>query len=512
LYKPVFSTSVFFVKKEMMKPYVFLIVLCVLFSCKTEKKESAPTFQEAQLQEDFQLFRSIYEKANAGLYKYHSKREIDSVFQSNARLIHRDLTHRGFYNILWNVIDYTGSCHNDLSYPDSLDRELNRKKIFFPLPLKSIENKLYTNSKEGTLPLGSEVITINSIEAAEFARRVSRYVSTDGHNTTGKYANLATDWLPFYIYLAYGEQEEYHIKYKYAGTVKDTVLSSVTYMDFIKTYKQRHSRTYEERKKEEYTFQYVDSVATGILTVSTFAMGGPESEGHKRYALFLDSVFTHIKTKNIPNLIVDVRGNGGGNDPNDLLLYSYLTQRTFRENTSAFTIFQEIPFPEYYIDDDIDELPKELKEEHSILKNRKYYQNASFNPIRTPKPNTFEGHLIVLIDPFVASAGSLFASLAKSDETTVVMGEETLGGYYGHTGHIPVSYQLPNSGFIITFSIVDLEQDVEKRPDQGHGDGVKPTRHVVQTYEDFLIHRDTQLHSAIEYIASGDSSQGSIIK
>jgi hypothetical protein len=61
--------------------------------------------------------------------------------------------------------------------------------------------------------------------------------------------------------------------------------------------------------------------------------------------------------KNISNLIVDVRGNGGENDPNDILLFSCLTKRTYNENASAFTLFQEIPYAEFYIDDDINELP-----------------------------------------------------------------------------------------------------------------------------------------------------------
>ena len=124
-------------------------------------------------------------------------------------------------------------------------------------------------------------------------------------------------------------------------------------------------------------------------------------------------MFIQLKTENIPNLIVDIRGNGGGIDPNDLLLYSYLTNRKFKENITAYTTFQNIPYKEYYLDDDIDELPKELKEEHSVLKNGKYYQNDSFNKVWSPNINAYKGNIILLIDPYVASAGSLFASLVK---------------------------------------------------------------------------------------------------
>ncbi len=240
------------------------------------------------------------------------------------------------------------------------------------------------------------------------------------------------------------------------------------------------------------------------MTVNTFALGGPKSEGHKNYAAFLDSVFNDLKHRNIQNLIVDIRENGGGNDPNDLLLYSYLTGRNFRENRSAFTLFQSVPFKKCYVEEETDEikdLEETLREEHSIQKDGKFYQNETFNAFWAPKPNAFTGKVYLLISPFVASAGSLFASMVKSDEGTVVIGQEALGGYYGHTGHISVTYQLPNTELQLSFSIVDLDQDVQKLPDQSYGDGVKPDFTVGQTIEEYLQSSDRVLEFALKQIS-----------
>jgi len=373
-----------------MKIQLFLLsILFCIISCESPTEKAAlekPLLSKEEMLEDFDIFQSIFERANAGLYKYRSKSAVDSLFSISKKSINESTSYRDFFNILWEVIDYTGSCHNGLAYPDSLDSVLNEKSIFFPIPLKYLNDKLYINLSYESIPVGSELLTVNDMEANKFATFIASYISTDGFNTTGKYANIESDWLPFYVYLAWGEQEAFHLTYKNYNTneIEEINVASVTYSDFYKHFKNRFTKAFEERKEKEYTYSYLDSIDTGLLEVSTFGMGDAESEEHKMYAAFLDSVFLHLKNKRVRNLIVDIRGNGGGDDPNDLLLFSYLTKRNFRENNSAFTLFQEIPFPQYYIDDDIETLPIELKEEHSVFKNGKYFQDATYNKIWEP--------------------------------------------------------------------------------------------------------------------------------
>lgn len=477
-----------------MKKWILGTAVFFTFACKAQEPVSAQ-----KLTEDYDVFRGVFESANAGLYKYHSKREVDSVFSANRKRITKKTSYRDFYTIVWDVIDYTGSCHNRLNYPDSLDKAISSRSVFFPVPLKWVNGKLYSNFDNPEIPLGSEILSVNKLTAGEFAKKTSKYLSTDGHNMTGKYAFLETDWFPFFCYLAMGEQRKFNVKYQKDGVVHNATLKAVDYKTTLSNFKGRFVPEYEKkRKKSKYSIQWLDET-TGLLTVRTFGMGGPSSEGHRKYAAFLDSVFVDLKNKGAKNIIVDVRGNGGGNDPNDLLLYSYLTQRDFRENTAAFTLFNTVPLKQYFVEEEeneIRDLEEMLREEHPNLQAGKYYQNDSINPVWNPNPNAFQGKVYLLISPLVASAGSLFASLVKSDEQSVVIGEETVGGYYGHTGHIPVTYRLPNTQLLLSFSIVDLEQDVKQLPDQKYGDGVKPDYPVELKIEDYLNSVDTVLEFA----------------
>ena len=90
--------------------------------------------------------------------------------------------------------------------------------------------------------------------------------------------------------------------------------------------------------------------------------------------------------------------------------------------------------------------------------------------------------------------------MLASNTNTIVIGEETSGGYYGHNGSFPVEYKLPKSDFLTDFSIVNLTQDVVKKETQPFGRGIIPEFKVEQTFTDFLNNNDTQMNFTIELI------------
>ena len=100
----------------------------------------------------------------------------------------------------------------------------------------------------------------------------------------------------------------------------------------------------------------------------------------------------------------------------------------------------------------------------------------------------------------MASAGSLFAAMLTGNENAVVVSEETMGGYYGHNGHTPLSYKLPHSKLSLYFSIVNLEQDVPLKANQYYERGILPDYKVTQNLEDYLSQTDTQMNFVIDLI------------
>ena len=399
-----------------------------------------------------------------------------------------------------SITDHTGSLHSDNYLPARIDSLLTSEVSFFPYPVRIIDGALLVNTTHGPLPVGSRLLTINGQTVSDVLQRLGKYATTDRYNKTGK-SFLISQYFARYYRLDYGPQAAYQLTYQapdQAGISQLTV-SAVNYGSAQEAFAQRYSLPLE-RDTPAYELNLIDSLATARVTVRTFDL-----DDEQDYRRFLDSTFRLLNRRpDIRYLIVDVRQNGGGDDPNDLLLYSYLTKRSFRENKRAYTIFRNVPFPAYFVEaraGERQELEAELRTEYyARAQQGKYYLRKKENPRWLPNPNRFRGKLVLLIGPQTASAGSLFASLVRNDPEAVVIGEETMGGYYGHTGHESVAYRLPNTQIRVKFSIIDLDQDVRILPFIPRGRGVIPDYTVKETPESFLRNHDTVLDFTLQLI------------
>lgn len=472
--------------------------------------------QPREMKEDLKVFRNIREKANSGLYKYRTKQEIDSIYQWAFQEINQPLSLTEFYKVLLVLTDFEGSVHNSTSLPINPTHFINKKKGFFPLFLKQIEgNKAVINNKNEKIPLGSEIISINGIPFRKIQKRFYKYFPTDGYNKTAKEKasiEYSFGWLfPF----EFGIKDSFIIEYKkpYSDKVEKAILPSISMEESTKRYNQRYSAKVDSiinfEVQPKYSFESLsDSIA--LLNFRVFDMAAnKEDPNFKIFTDFLDSIFLKLKKENYKHLIIDIRNNPGGNDPTYEKVFTYLTDQPFRENTSAYIIFNKLPYPKYYNWESRDnsnqkrklkEINDYLQSVFSVQHGSKYFQNQKFNPIYYPDTNRFKGNLYLLIDENVASAASHFTSLIKGYTDATIVGVETIGGYYCHNGHFPVEYKLPNSKIITRFSIVYVQQDAPYKTSQPKGRGIIPDYTVYTTLEDFLNQKDTQMNFVLQLI------------
>lgn len=509
--------------KQIVSRFIFsCLFLGISFLSIAQKTLDAP-FPQKKMNADLKLFRTIRDAANSGVYKYRTIQQIDSIYHWANQEARKASTYREFYNILWTITDFEGSLHNGLYLPPKVSVSVRAETSgYFPFPIKLIDGKVLVNFNQAPLPLGSEIISINGMATSELVRVLGKYYTTDGYNTTGKEIGISANFSRYYRF-AYGESDSFELSYREPNSnkIKDISVVSTSYKAYRKAFDNRHSKALDSlsfggKESIPYRFENLGNL-TGALHISSFSIGWNEQHPeHKAYVQFLDSIFLEIQTVGIKHLIVDVRHNGGGSDPNDLVTYSYLTDRSFSENKDAWVTFKSPPYFKYnkevrligrYLEKRA--YKKIMEKDFPEARNGKYYQDETSDDhlIRNPHDLAFKGNIYLLVSSRTASAGSLFAAMVAGNENTTVVGRETQGGYYGHNGHVPIRYRLPHSKIKFMFSLVNLEQDVPIKENQSFGHGIMPDYEVGQSQEDFLSNRDAVMDFTIELIKAKESGK-----
>lgn len=499
-----------------MKRVIYLITVFFISYPSFTQSIDEPLPQR-KMEKDLEIFKNIRIEANSGLYKYRSKKEIDSIYSWAENKVKTIGTYREFYNLICKLTDFEGSLHNNTVLPEKYKSSLKAEQDgYFPYPIKWVDGKWLLNQEGVEVPLGSELISINQGPIDQIIENLHKYYTTDGINTTGKRVGINYNFGKYYRF-NYGLENDFEVAFKTPRSeeIKTIKLASVGYAQYYSNVENRYSKMFDEvnykdwEEGEIYSFETTrDSI--GILTINSFSMGNKHAAEHKQYVSFLDSIFTSIKEQQIKDLIVDVRYNGGGTDPNDLVTYSYLTSRTFQENKQAWISFEKIPFVRYAYTDiprilrplGVGKYNKAFQKEFPVEIDGKFYQDSTSEDHKIWEPNNqaFSGNIYLLISPTLASAGSLFAAMVTGNENSITIGEEAMGGYYGHNGHSSLGYILPKSRLGIFFSVVNLEQDVPKKGNQIYERGIIPDLIIPQSYEDFINHDDTQMKETLKLI------------
>jgi len=349
--------------------------------------------------------------------------------------------------------------HTECFLPKDLIKDVITNVKIFPIQLHFIGDKAYVPCDTKEFPSGTEITAIDDKPINNVRQTLFKLLSSDGSIETEKYIKINDGHDPFsYLYyVVYGEKANFKVSYK---TLSGQLLVKTLHADYFNNMACPPMKI----KINQYLHTEYKPDHVAIMTIGTFASDLMEKT-KENFTVFLDTSFTELMHKKIEKLIIDLRDNGGGDDTNGALLYSYLTAK---------------PFP-YYT---------------SLNSNKKEVKDHPNLTIQQPKENNFKGKVEFLISGKSFSGAAEFSSIAKSNSRGLFIGEETGGGYYGNTSGSKITLILPNSKIRVNIPLYKYVMAVKKS--QYKDRGIIPDYTIVPTIQDFIQHKDVQMDLAIK--------------
>ncbi len=301
-----------------------LVVALLLAAHGLRAAESAKKFEPQQLREDFQIARRSLEEGHPGLYRQTKKVELDRVFDDAEKSLNHPMDFYEFYRVVAPAVAAIKCGHTGISLSPDVRKETELLP-WLPFKVKVLASKAYIfrdYARGGTLA-GREIQSINGVPATQIISTMLAASMKDGDVQTTRQRDISGDFGINLIVLL-GLRAPYDVVLATVGTneTEKVNVAGLPHAELVKMSKALYPQ--DKGSKKWADLEFLDNGHIARLTYSEFGVNVEEGKA------FMKRSFQAIHTNASSSLILDVRGNGGGESELGGILLSYLVGEPFR--------------------------------------------------------------------------------------------------------------------------------------------------------------------------------------
>ena len=418
-----------------------------LVSIRYESVYIPKQFTKDELQADFRQMRRLVEETHPIMYEFTPEETFERIYHRQYGLISDAKSLESFFRIAVPFIERIGCGHTNLWMPEGwLSQPSN---AYFPVKLCMVDKGAYVIGSAPPIPLGSRVLSINGVEMSKIMDRIESAISGDGFNPYGKLRGMEA-MFSFQYAKHFGNYRTSVIRYMpfESRLIKETVVQHVD----LKTAQQ----TYFDKSRLD--LDIIEDNNTAVLTINNFYY----YRNLETFTSYIDSAFKIIVELNIGHLILDLRGNDGGDPFSAAHLFSYLVDKSVPYFSKPYGKYSRLAEP----------IP--------------------------PAENRFSGYLYILINGKCFSTTGHLCSLLSYHKIGTFIGEETGGTYTCNDAKR--FYHLKNTRIQLWVASGSFATAVKNMPKDR---GIIPDYPVPSRIEDIVKGRDTVMEFALNLINEG---------
>ena len=466
--------------------------------------QSTAGYEPAGMEADLARFHAALRDGHAALTDSAARAELDRVYASLREEVRQPKQPVEFFRL---VLRLTASVHD--GHTSAFARDTFRNEILgqglLPFHVTIQHDRIFVlrNLSDARFADGSEILSIDGVSSPAILARLAEHLGVDGGSRSGLRYRLGSSYNSFYqVYpQVFGYPPPYRVVLSDHATrgIRVVDLPRIAWSEFARRDAARYGAPLhvwsleDELKTAPLELRAHSDSGYALLRIRRFFKDSID-EGPGVYLGLLTDAFRRIADARIGRLVIDLRGNGGGDGANVARLLTFLVTRPFTP-TVRITFRGDDAYYARFTRDSLG-----LDDYFGLRRDGGQYTVTHAPDIRELSPFApapayrYSGALAVLIDGGTVSAAGMAAGLLQDRSDALLVGDEA-GGYAGMSNGIrQLTVVGEHTSIGVNFPLAHSEFAVNEHR---RARGALPDYPVTSTIQDLLEGKDAPLERAI---------------